>query len=53
MSVTVRQTWVGFFILFLVALLVLAVTIYWHHITGVNPLHLLAYLPNGDVIHGC
>ncbi len=52
MSVTTRQAWIGFFILFLVALLVLAAAIYWQHVTGVNPLHLFAFVPD-DFIHGC
>jgi hypothetical protein len=53
MSVTVRQTWVGFLILFLVVLLVLVAAVYWHHFTGVNPLHLLADGPNGPLPVGC
>ena len=40
--VTVKQAWVGLLILLLVALLVLVAAVYWHHVTGVNPLPLLA-----------
>jgi len=39
---TIRQAWIGLLILFLVALLVVVAATYWHHVTGVNPLHLLA-----------
>jgi len=44
--ITARQTWVGFLILLLVMLLVVVFAVYWHHVTGVNYLHLLA---DGDV----
>jgi hypothetical protein len=44
--ITARQAWVGFLILLLVMLLVVVFAVYWHHVTGVNPLHLLA---DGDV----
>ena len=40
--ITVKQAWVGFLILFLVALLVVVFVVYWQHTTGVNYLHLLA-----------
>lgn len=53
MSVTVRQTWVGFFILFLVLILVLVAAVYWHHVTGVNLLHFLAFIPQPPVPQGC
>ena len=47
MTVTARQAWVGFLILFVVVLLV-AAAVYWHHVTGLNPLHLLAdHTPTG------
>jgi hypothetical protein len=45
MTVTTRQAWVGLLILFVVAILVLAATVYWQHIMHVNVLHLLAFLP--------
>ncbi len=50
--VTARQAWVGFLILFLVMLMVVVFAVYWHHVTGVNPLHLLADGPD-FVTHGC
>ncbi len=50
--VTAKQAWVGFLILFLVALLVVVFAVYWHHVTGVNTLHLLADGPD-FVTHGC
>jgi hypothetical protein len=53
MSLTVRQFWVGLLILFLVMLLVLVASVYWQHITGVNPLHLLADDPGAQTTHGC
>ena len=43
--ITARHAWVGFLILFLVALLVVVAATYWHHVTGVNLLPLLA--PSG------
>jgi hypothetical protein len=52
LSVTVRQTWVGFLILFLVVLLVLVAAVYWHHVTGVNFLHVLADGVDRGT-HGC
>lgn len=52
MSITARQAWVGFVILILVALLVLAAAMYWQHVTGVNPLHSLAD-GNSPVPQGC
>ena len=51
--VTVKDTWIGFVVLFLVMVLVVAAAIYWHHMTGASVAHLLAFLPNGDVSHGC
>ena len=50
--VTARQALIGLLILFLVALLVVVFAVYWHHVTGVNPLHLLADGPD-FVTHGC
>ena len=51
---TIRQAWIGFLILFLVALLVVAFAVYWQHTTGVNYLHLLADGgPDGSISHGC
>jgi hypothetical protein len=52
LSVTARQAWVGFLILFLVVLLVLVAALYWHHVTDMNLLHLLAYVP-GPIGQGC
>ena len=40
--ITARQAWVGFLILFLVALLVVVFAVYWHHVTGMSVSHLLA-----------
>jgi len=51
--VTVKQTWIGLVVLFLVVLLVIAATLYWQHVTGMNVLHLLADGPDGQVGHGC
>ena len=50
--VTARQAWIGLLILFLVMLIVVVAAVYWHHVTGVNPLHLLADGPD-FVTHGC
>ncbi len=50
--ITVKQAWVGFLILFLVALLVVVFVAYWQHVTGVNPLHLLAD-GDGPLPQGC
>lgn len=50
---TVRHAWVGLVIFLLAVLLVLAAVVYWQHAIGVNTLHLLAYIPFGDIIHGC
>ena len=50
--VTARQAWVGFLILFLVALLVVVAATYWHHVTGVNFLNVLADDPL-HIIQGC
>ena len=47
--VTAKQAWIGFFILLLVALLIIVAFMYWQHITGTNLLHLLA----DDETHGC
>ena len=52
--VTARQTWVGFVILFLVALLIVVAAIYWQHVTGTSVLHILAVHPYPDGIgQGC
>lgn len=53
MTITARQAWVGFLILFVVALLALVAALYWQHVTGVSPLHLLADGPNGPLPVGC
>jgi uncharacterized membrane protein AbrB (regulator of aidB expression) len=53
MTVSARQAWVGFLILFVVMLLVLTAAFYWHHVTGVNPLHLIADVPGAQTTHGC
>ncbi len=50
--ITVKQAWVGLLILLLVMLMVVVFAVYWHHVTGVNPLHLLAD-GNGPIIQGC
>ena len=50
--ITARQAWVGLLILFLVMLLVVVFAVYWHHVTGVNYLHLLAD-GNGPITQGC
>jgi hypothetical protein len=50
--VTAKQAWVGFLILFLVMLLVLAAVVYWQHVTGMTALNLLADVPD-FVTHGC
>jgi hypothetical protein len=47
--ITARHTWVGFVILFLVALLIVVAAMYWQHVTGTNLMHLLAE----DQSHGC
>jgi hypothetical protein len=52
MTVTARQTWVGFLILFVVALLVLAASFYRQHVTHVSVLHLLAFIPQ-PIGQGC
>ncbi len=52
--VTVKQAWIGFVVLLLVTMLIVVFAVYWHHVTGVNTLHLLlAYGPDGDITHGC
>ena len=52
MSVTARQAWIGFLILIVVVLLVLAAAFYWQHVTHVNVLHLLAFIPQ-PISQGC
>ena len=50
---TARMTWIGFFILLLVALLLVGAMIYWQHITGMNYLHVIAQIFQPDGTHGC
>lgn len=52
--VTVKQAWVGLLILLLVTLLVLVAAVYWHHVTGVNYLHVMAsIIPHPPNSQGC
>ncbi len=52
--VTVKVTWIGFVALLLIMLLIVVAALYWQHVTGVNPLHLLADGgPNSPVPQGC
>ncbi len=52
--VTVKVTWIGFVALLLTMLLIVVATLYWQHVTGVNPLHLLAVGPLGGTTgQGC
>jgi hypothetical protein len=46
--VTVKVTWIGFVALLLIMLLIVVAALYWHHVTGVTPLHLLAVGPLGS-----
>lgn len=50
--ITVKQAWVGLFILLLVMLMVIVFAVYWHHVTGVNFLNVLADDPL-RVTQGC
>ena len=45
--ITVRQTWIGLVVLFLVMLLIVVAALYWQHVTGVSFSHLLADGPFG------
>lgn len=46
--VTVKQAWIGIVLLLLVVMLIVLFAVYWHHVTGVNTLPLLApYVPQG------
>ena len=47
--VTTKQAWIGFVVLLLVLLLVVVAMVYWHHMTHVSYLHVLAE----DLTHGC
>lgn len=53
--VTARQAWVGFVILFLVALLIVVAAFYWQHVTGASISHLLASINRfpSDGTQGC
>jgi uncharacterized protein (DUF58 family) len=46
--VTVRQAWLGFALLALLALLIIVAALYWQHLTGASLSHLLAISPLGD-----
>ena len=50
--VTVKVTWIGFVALLLIMLLIVVAALYWQHVTGVNPLHLLAD-GDGPLPQGC
>ncbi len=50
--VTARQAWIGFVTLLFVALLIIVAVMYWQHVTGMNPLHLLAD-GDGPLPQGC
>ena len=52
MTVSARQALIGFLILFVVVLLIVTATFYWHHATGVNYLQVLADGVD-HVIQGC
>ncbi len=47
--VTAKQAWFGIVVLFLVVLLAVIFAVYWHHVTGVNTMHMLlsGYIPEG------
>ena len=45
--VTAKQAWIGFVILFLLALLIVVAAMYWQHVTGASLSHLLADGPFG------
>jgi hypothetical protein len=52
--VTIKDTWIGFVVLFLVMVLVVAAAIYWHHITGASVAHLLvSFLQPSGTGQGC
>ena len=49
--VTVKHTWIGFVVLFLVMVLVVVAAIYWHHMIGALVVH---WVPFPSVIgQGC
>jgi disulfide bond formation protein DsbB len=50
--IAAKQAWISLLILFLVMLLVVVAAVYWQHVTGSNPLHLLADSPD-HIIQGC
>jgi len=50
---TAKQAWIGFVVLLIVVLLVLAASIYWQHVTGTNIVHLLADGSDKPVPQGC
>jgi uncharacterized integral membrane protein len=50
--ITAKQAWIGLVILMLVMLLVVVFAVYWHHVTSVNYLHLLAD-GNSPIPQGC
>ncbi len=49
---TAKQAWIGFVVILIVVLLVLATSIYWQHVTGMNYLHVLAD-GSDHIIQGC
>jgi uncharacterized membrane protein len=51
--VTAKQIWIGFVILFLVALLIVVAAVYWQHITGASFSHLLGVDPYPGIGQGC
>ncbi len=47
--VTLKQAWIGFVLLLLVVMLIVIFAAYWHHVTGVNTMHMLLgeFIPQG------
>jgi len=47
--VTARQAWIGLVLLLLVMMLIVVFAVYWHHVTGVNTMHMLLapFVPEG------
>ncbi len=45
--VTLKQAWIGLVLLLLVMMLIVVFALYWHHVTGVNTLPLLAPVDQG------
>ncbi len=47
--VTLKQAWVGIVLLLLVMMLIVVFAVYWHHVTGVNTMHMLLsdFVPQG------